>query len=117
MAAGNYSGSNGDVQGLVETLSGGKWRAGTSLGLGGLFSAITCASVDSCVATAQGFDGSGTGFIETLANGTWRAMGAPVLIGTAATDSDVGLVDLACPSVGACVAIGDGDGGLIEVMG
>jgi hypothetical protein len=131
VATGEYDDSNGDEQGLIETLSGGTWTAteaplptGAANQLGVEFSALACPSVGSCVVTGEYWDSNDDeqGLIETLSGGTWTATEAPFPTG-AASPPGVGFSALACPSVGSCVATGgyvespDAQEGLIEVMG
>ena len=130
VATGSYYDSNRDMQGLIDTLSGGTWTAVEApLPEGAAISdveleALACPSVDSCVATGSYDDSNrdAQGLIETLSGGTWTATEAP-LPQDAANNPAVNLYGLACPSVGSCVATGqylDANGrpqGLIEDMG
>jgi len=130
VVTGDYGDSNGSREGQIDTLSGGTWTAteaplppgalsNPEAGLG----AIACPGVGSCVATGYYLYSNDyqQSLIETLSGGTWTATEAPLPQGTAG-NPDVNLYDLACSSVGSCVATGDyGDSngyaqGLIETL-
>jgi hypothetical protein len=121
VATGWYTDQNGDIQGLIDTLSGGTWTAqraplpaGTTPAKPsssnlptGLF-LVKCPAVGSCVATGDYTDQNGgdQGLIDTLSGGTWTAQRAP-LPGDAAAANPVAVVwALACPAPGTCLAGG-----------
>ena len=121
VATGWYTDQNGDIQAMIDTLSGGTWTAQRApLPAGaipgkpsssnlptGLF-LVKCPAVGTCVATGDYIDQSGgtQGLIDTLSGGTWTAQRAP-LPGDAAAANPVAVVwALACPAPGACLAGG-----------
>jgi hypothetical protein len=139
VAVGNYRDSANNVYGLIETLSGGKWRAtvapvpanaGTvadghqfvSLGR------VSCPSPGACTAIGAYTDAAGGfyGLIETLAGGKWSATSAPEPADVSTTGShSTFLQDLSCASATTCTAVGQyntqsgstfGIGGLIETL-
>jgi hypothetical protein len=113
VATGTYLDSKRAPQGLLETLSGGRWSAAEAplpaqaagqravdlVGAG-------CADAGSCVATGYFEIGNNNdGLIETLSKGTWTPAAAPLPADAAATP-DADLNGIACPAVGTCVAVG-----------
>jgi len=65
---------------------------------------VTCWAAGSCVAVGEYFDDSGNteGFIETLSDGAWSTSEAPLPSGS----NQGGLLSVACPAPGDCVAVG-----------
>jgi len=107
-------GPTGDVtQGLVETLSGGKWTAAAVPGVSSqkgvaTLNAVSCPAPGNCVAV--GFVSSGAGavltpVILTLSGGRWSPV-KPPLPSDAITTASATLNDVSCPAAGACVATG-----------
>ena len=133
VAVGNYVDTSGNTQGLIETMSGGTWTAGTAP-LNGLnsatnpnvyFYALSCPSATECVAVGSYADTSGNtqGLIETMSGGTWTASTAPLngLNPAPTTNPLIVLTSLSCPATGTCIAVGtyndtNGQAGLIETM-
>ena len=117
VAAGWYTDQNNHTQALIETLSGGSWRAqraplpaGANPGKAssstlptGLF-VVKCAAVGTCVAAGDYTDASGgsQGLIETLSGGSWTAARAP-LPADAAASPVAFLFAIACPAPGSCL--------------
>jgi hypothetical protein len=122
-AAGDYIDTSGDIQGLLETLSGTTWTPTEApLPAGALpnnepnvtLPSVSCPLATSCVAVGDFPPSSGDdqGLLETGSGTTWAPMQAPLPAGTAATAVD--LQSVACPSVSSCVAVGwYGDSGLL----
>ena len=130
-AVGDYADTNGDGEGLIETLSDGTWTPTqapvpananvTSYPGVGLFS-ITCPAAGSCTAVGDYPDTNGgyQGLIETLSDGTWTPTQAPVPA-NAGSNPVLSLSSITCPAVGSCTAVGhylaSGDvEGLIETL-
>jgi hypothetical protein len=110
VAAGDSENAGND-EGLLETLSHGKWSlhvaglpAGATNGAAQL--QVACASAGNC--RASGFytskDEGWQGLSESLAGGWWQAAAAPAPAGS---DSVV-LNALSCGSAASCVAVGQG---------
>ena len=116
VATGTYFLGDDDELGLIETLSGGAWRARTApVPRGGSadedLDALACPTIGSCVAMGLGAT------IETESGGVWRATNAPLPAGWG--PGVVTLEAVACASVDSCVAVGwypDSHGGLIEML-
>ena len=83
---GDYTDSNGNEQGLIETESGGNWSAleapepNDAPGLGSDLLSMACPAVNSCTAVGYYFDqnGNAQGLIETGSGGTWSPLPAPL---------------------------------------
>jgi hypothetical protein len=108
VAVGFYTQTDGTSQGLIETLRNGAWTPTTAPPVPGEFgqvwlTAVSCATTTSCVAV--GYIYGREGLIETLVNGTWHSSVAPAPEGTATPFPEY-LSSVACPAVGACVAVG-----------
>jgi hypothetical protein len=112
VAAGGTQNAGND-EGLLETLSHGKWSlhvaglpAGATNGAAQL--QVVCASAGNC--RASGYytsrDGSWQGLAQALAGGRWQAAAVPAPAGS---DSVV-LNALSCGSAASCVAVGQGWG-------
>jgi len=123
VAIGWYIDSNNDVEGLIETLSGGTWTAFRAPvpddasvhpfpANGGLpptaLIVVRCATVGDCVATGDYTDLSGgmQPLIDTLSDGTWTADRGPVPGNAAAPNPYAFLWAVACQAPGSCVAGG-----------
>jgi hypothetical protein len=129
-AVGGYTDNNANLQGLIETLSNGTWKAtkaplptrASSLPSAGL-RAVACLAAGSCIATGSYKDSKGNrrGLIDTFTRGTWAATRAP-LPADAAGNPVAGLGAIACPAAGVCTAVGQytdtkGNGqGVIETL-
>ena len=115
VAVGSYTDVNGARQGLIETLSDGKFTA-TTAPLAGLNPAaagnpqvalfdVRCPVVGWCVADGQYTDGSKVHLLaETLSNGSWSATTLPNPAGS--SNPDVGVESMSCAAEGACVLVG-----------
>jgi hypothetical protein len=107
---GSYNDAKSHIQGMIETLSDGKWRetgapapvktAANSTGL--LLTGVSCASATYCVAVGA-FGEPSAGLVEILSGSpsTWKPK--PYEVGGP-------LSAVACGAVGACVALNDIDG-------
>jgi hypothetical protein len=121
VATGWYADQNGDIQGLIDTLSGGTWTpeqaplpAGavpgksSSSSLPTALFVVKCPAVGNCVAagdyTSQ--NGGHQGLIDTLSGGTWTAMRAPLPADAVAANPVAYLLTIACPAPGTCLAAG-----------
>ena len=135
VAGGQYQDSSNNYQGLLETLSAGKWTA-TEAPTGGLspaasanpqalLSDVSCPAPGWCVAVGAYDASSGRqGLMEALSGGTWAATTAPTsgLSPGAASPPGDPLFTVSCPASGSCVAVstyhdtsGNTDG-LIETL-
>jgi hypothetical protein len=101
-------------QGLLETLSDGKWTAteaplpaDANRSLTAALGTVSCASAGSCV--AAGFYNAtsviGQGLLETLSDGKWTATKAP-LPADANREFVASLGQVSCAVAGSCVAVG-----------
>ena len=114
VAAGFYYDSSGNQHGLLVTGSGTSWTAAeaplpanaASDQLASL-AWVACASASSCVATGTYTDSSGNeqGLLLAGSGTSWTATEAPLPAG-AASNPDVYLGSVACPSASSCVATG-----------
>ena len=132
LAVGRYTDTDGNGQGLIETLVNGTWTPmKVALPSGAAKTrqeakliAVACAAAGDCVAVGQytDADGNGQGLIETLVNGTWTPMKVALPSGAAKTRQEATVNAVACAAAGDCVAVGqytdaDGNGqGLIETL-
>jgi len=128
VAVGEYDGTGGIPEGLIEILSGGAWTpteaplpaSGTD---GADLIDVSCSAIGSCIAIGNYVDPSELqqGLIETLAGGVWTPVEASLPDG-AGPDPAVYLETVACADEGDCVAIGtyrDTNGfgqGLLETL-
>jgi hypothetical protein len=125
VAAGYYINTEGGEPAFVATLASGSWTfkvaplpAGGATG-GSVFAGLTslaCPAGGGCVAVGSYQDGHGEGhgLIDTLAGSTWTARAAPLPSNPDPDDPGDSLVSVACPTTGACTAVGsysDSDGG------
>ena len=115
VAVGIYGDSSVVARGLIETLSDGSWTpeeapSPAKAGLADVLSGVSCTDVHDCVAVGgylgkilgdEEGESPGQGTIETLHGSTWSITKA-----TISTNNE--LDSVACPAVGACVAIGTG---------
>ena len=115
VAAGGYTDSSGNQQGLLVTGSGTSWTAAeaplpanAAADPAPFFpGSVACASASSCVAAGFYTDSSGNiqGVLVTGSGTSWTAAEAP-LPANAAADPAAGLTSVACPSASSCVAAG-----------
>ena len=116
VAVGSYVDAGGSRQGLIETLSDGRWTPSTapvaalSPAAAGnpqvaLFD-VRCPVTGWCVADGQYSVGPGQTRLlaETLSNGSWSATTLPNPAGS--SNPDVGVEGMSCPAEGACVLVG-----------
>lgn len=108
VAVGTYSTDSAEV-GLIETLSGGAWKAAAAPAVTNttLLNAVGCATSTSCVAvgTSEDLSGDTNGVLETLSGGTWSVTMAP-LPANAASNQDAELLSVACGTASVCSAVG-----------
>ncbi len=119
VAGGNYTDTSADVQGLIESDSGGIWTP-TAAPVSGLSPAagtnpvvhvhsVSCPVTGTCVATGFYTDSGGNvqGLIESLSAGTWTATTAPVtgLSPAANASPAVSSGGVSCAVAGSCVAL------------
>jgi hypothetical protein len=129
VAVGGYSAKEGQVSGLVETLSGGVWTpeqvSSPNFPLV-LFTAVSCPAAGSCVAVGEGGDsiGESVGVIGTLSDGSWAVTSTADSMGIP-PQAFVLLTAVSCGAVGSCVAVGGdavfgaksiGENGLIDTL-
>jgi hypothetical protein len=119
VAAGLYINRGNYYDGLIETLSHGRWfpaPPGTPVPPGAAaghpdptLSAVTCLVPGKCVA-AGGYSEDNypyfLGLIETSSRGAWMPSRLS-LPDDAGNDQEMGVLDLSCPAVGSCVAVGN----------
>ena len=119
VAVGNYTDTSGNIEGLVETLSGGQWTGtvaplpadGDVMGRQADVSDVSCPAVRFCVALGDYDAGPNQqGFVETLSGGMWTATEAP-LPSNAALSGNSGtplssLNAVTCRAAGSCVVMG-----------
>jgi RHS repeat-associated protein len=116
VAVGSYLDASGYQTGMIDTLSGGSWSSTEAiLPAGGAhkpppsagLEAVACSSANACVTVGEYTDQSSQqeGLIETLSGGAWNATKAPLPTGVGAS-TPVNLLAVACPSAGACFAVG-----------
>jgi hypothetical protein len=115
VAVGSYNGMDAQ-DGLILTESGGSWTAGEAsvTGSGGvahppsLLTGVTCSGSGSCVAVGDFVDSSANeqGLIETERSGSWSGAETNISGLSTASDPEVSLDALSCPSAGDCTATG-----------
>jgi hypothetical protein len=120
VATGWYTDLNGYREGLLDTLSGGTWKAAAAPLPGNAaadkapsqadtyLADVACTGVGACVATGQyrDSDGGTQGVIETLADGTWKAAEAPLPAHPAGATQLAAVWAISCPAPGTCLAGG-----------
>ena len=114
VAAGDYTDSSGNEQGLLLAGSGTSWTATEAPLPGGAASdpdaglgSVACAPASSCVAAGTYTDSSGNeqGLLLAGSGTSWTATEAPLPAG-AASDPDAVLSSVACAPASSCVADG-----------
>ena len=114
-AAGYYSDTSGNIQGLLEILSGGTWTpveaplpANSAANPEVFLDSVACPSSSSCVATGNYLDASShfQGLLEVLSGTSWTPVTAP-LPTDASSNPDTQLLSVACAAASSCVAAGD----------
>ena len=114
VAAGSYTDSSTQSDGLLVTRHGPSWTsvraplpAGAAAAPQVALSSVACPSVTVCVAAGSYTDASGKsqGVLLTGLGTRWKAAKAPLPAGAVAS-SGVSFSGLACPSVTGCVAVG-----------
>jgi hypothetical protein len=119
VAVGSYAPINGDLQGFIETLSGGTWtptaaplpaNAPTTNAFSSL-DVETCPAVGNCFALGWYYD-TATKYhvvIESLAGGTWTPTEQPLPLHPAArnpADTTEGIGNVTCQSTESCFVVG-----------
>ncbi|HVB45069.1 MAG TPA: hypothetical protein VNF47_20530 [Streptosporangiaceae bacterium] len=112
VAGGEYDNGNGlsSARPMIVTESGGRWGQAIALHLGRLYNgavtAIDCTSPGNCMAGGyySNFSGKITVFTVTERAGRWGGVRPVRLPGNALEGEAVG--GIACPRLGACVAVG-----------
>ncbi len=106
---------DGNYEGLIDTLSSGTWTATEVATPGGQpssdvqLTSVACTDPNTCVATGLALEsGVEQGIFETLASGTWTPSVAPTPAGTP-SGANIELHNVACPTAGTCVAVGQSD--------
>jgi hypothetical protein len=125
LAAGNYTDSSSDQQGVLEVLANGIWTADKAPLPGNAaanpavnITAVSCGSTSTCAAVGHYTDiaGNQQGLLEVLADGAWTPAQAP-LPASANPGHPVDLTSVACASPSSCVAVGqENQGGIIETL-
>jgi hypothetical protein len=111
-AAGYYTDSSGNQQGLLLTWSGTSWTATKApLPAGASTMAIESLSCDSalpCVVTGHYTDSSGNqqGLLLTWSGTSWTATTAPLPAGAATPNPGVDIGSVSCTSATTCIASG-----------
>ncbi len=115
-AVGTYDDALGNTQGLIDILSGGVWTPTEAqlpvnaalTGQVASLDSVACAAAGACTVVGSYTDTSTDtqGLIDTLSGGVWTP-GEAALPSNAAADPSVSFTSVACPSTGACAAIGD----------
>jgi hypothetical protein len=108
---GSFRDPSDNLQGFLDTLSGGSWTstqaplpAGTPANPGLDLFAASCSAVGSCVAVGP-YNSMSNNVIDELAGGTWTATKAPLPNNAGGTSE---IFSVSCPPNGAtCVGVGD----------
>src|SRR5437763_3115802 len=116
-AVGEYHDSAGHYQGLLLTESAGTWAAGIEATLpagaranpGVSLSSVSCPSAGNCSAVGNYYDSAGQrqGLLLTESAGTWATAVEATLPAGVATNPDVSINSVSCPSAGNCSAVGN----------
>lgn len=115
VAAGSYTDSSTQSDGLLVTRHGPSWTsvraplpAGAAAAPQVALSSVACPSVTVCVAAGSYADASGKsqGLLLTGLGSRWIAAKVPLPAGAAATTTEVPLSGVACPSAAVCVVTG-----------
>ena len=120
VATGTYTDRSGDLQGLIESLSGGSWTAmtaplpaGAAPAKADAASAVNlagsaCAAPGWCVTVGRYSEANGASaaFVDTLSGGTWTPTAVPLPANAAAGGQLSGLWGISCQASGKCVAVG-----------
>ncbi len=115
--AGGYYDSAGDYEGFLLSESGGMWGsaveavmpadAASNPGVG--FGSLSCASAGNCTAVGDYTDSAGhsQGFLLSETSGMWGTGVEASAPANAASNPEVDLQSVSCPSAGECSAIGE----------
>ena len=126
-AAGTYSDSAGNKQGLLLTESTGVWATGVKAALPAnaaaapnvALTSISCASAGNCAAVGSYNDSSGAtrGLLLSETSGVWATGTSAALPAGAGTNPKVTLGSVSCASAGNCAAVGSYDDGAGATLG
>lgn len=119
-AVGQYEDDAGNIQALIDTLSGGTWtaveaplptNAGVSVRQDNELDSVSCTAATACTAVGNysESDGNIDALIDTLAGETWTATEAPLPPNAAAatrSDPYPELFSVSCTADGGCTAVG-----------
>jgi hypothetical protein len=116
-AAGVYTDSSGDSEGLLLTERAGVWATGVEASLpanaaanpSAFVGSVSCASAGDCSAVGVYTDSSGhaQGLLLTETSGTWATGVQAPLPANAGSQPFVDLNSVSCASAGNCAAVGD----------
>ncbi|MGA2519703.1 MAG: hypothetical protein ABSG81_02665 [Acidimicrobiales bacterium] len=106
---------DGNYEGVLDTLSGGTWKALSAPVPGGQsspdvqLSSVSCGPLGTCEAVGLAtVNGASEGLVESLSGGTWNATQAPVPAGYD-PNAGIAVLNVACPTDGNCAAVGQSD--------
>lgn len=115
MAVGSYIDSDGNNQGLIDTLSAGTWSFteaplpadALTTGQGASLHSLSCPVAGSCVAVGTYQNALGSqGLIETLGDGVWTPTTMPAPADSVfPSEPNATRGDVSCAAVGSCVAV------------
>jgi hypothetical protein len=124
IAVGDFTDSFGRHQGLIETLSGTTWTAqdapvpiGSPTDPQMRLTSVSCPSDGDCAAVGTFIDSSShqQGVLLDDKMGSWSAN--PAALPAHATNPEVHLLSVSCPSIGNCAAVGYYNDGSINQQG
>jgi hypothetical protein len=116
-AVGEYTDSSGHAQGLLLTETSGTWSTGVEAQLpaaatnpGVVLTSVSCVSAGNCTAVGVYKDASGNtqGLLLTQSSGAWQT-GVKASLPASATNPNVILRSVVCPSAGNCTVVGQYD--------
>jgi hypothetical protein len=116
-AVGSYRDSSHNTQGLLLSETAGVWATGVEASLpanagkttqAATLTSVSCPSVGNCGAVGRYEDGSGSirGLLLSETAGTWSTAAEAAPPANAATDPEVFLDSVSCPSAGNCSGVG-----------
>lgn len=109
--AAGYATGTGDAQPLALAWDGSSWQTQQvplpPAGMGGAFSAVSCTSTASCMATGTVFARPGGSFAEYWNGTSWHNEPAPNPPNGEFSMGQITLTAVSCTSPGACAAVGE----------